>query len=64
MRKPRIIIKSGPYRCASRSDGGILVTPTWSQWPPYNDQDGGGPSMSDRMELARALANWLNVWTP
>ncbi len=60
MRRPNLIRKSGPYRCESRADGSILITPDWSQFPKYTEEDGGGPGVISRLALAVNLEEWLN----
>ena len=61
MRRPGIVKQSGPYQVKSRADGSMLVIPMWPQYPPYNDEDGGGPGLSSRMGLAEYLSRWLNA---
>ena len=56
-----IITHAGPYRVSSCADGSIRIYPQWPGIPVYNDNDGGGPSMGDRMELARELELHLNA---
>ena len=50
----------GPFECESRADGTVLVKPSWSAWPPYSEDDGGGPGVGSRMGFAMALQNFLN----
>ena len=50
----------GPFECESRADGTVLVKPTWTDWPPYNEAEGGGPGVLDRMGFAIALRKFLN----
>ena len=61
MRRPATVRKAGPYKCESLANGQILVTPTWPQFPPYTDEEGGGPGVFSRMALAGELARWLNA---
>ncbi len=61
MRKPAWVRKSGPFKCASRVDGYILVRPSWPQYGPvWKQMDGGGPGFPGRMRLAEDLERWLN----
>src|SRR3990167_4522485 len=62
MRRPSVIRYSGPFICDSLVNGQILVKPAWSQYERvWNLQEGGGPGIFTRMELARTLQNWLNA---
>ena len=57
---PTLLQESGPYKVESRADGTVLVTPSWPQFPPYSEDEGGGPGMFSRLGLAdeiRALIN-------
>jgi len=43
-------------------NGHILVKPAWSQYERvWNLEQGGGPGIFMRMELARTLQHWLNA---
>ena len=60
MRRPASVKKSGPYVVKSAADGSLLVTPAWPQFRPYDDEDGGGPGLGSRLQLAADLQAWLN----
>ena len=51
---------AGPYKVASLADGEMRVTPAWPKLPKWNEQDGGGPSFGDRLEVAAAIEQALN----
>ena len=50
----------GPFACVSRADGTVLVIPSWSDWPAYNEDEGGGPGVFERMGFGNALCEFLN----
>ena len=60
MRVFKIIRESGPYQADSCADGTIRITPMWRQFPKWNEQDGGGPGLSTRMNLAARIEQTLN----
>lgn len=60
-RRPSFVTKCGPYVVRSCADGSLEVTPSWPQFPPYNDEDGGGPGLFSRVHLAAELQAWLNA---
>lgn len=60
MKKWKVINKAGPYRADSCADGTIKITPTWSQFPKWNEQDGGGPGLGSRWEVAAEIEKLLN----
>jgi hypothetical protein len=61
VRRPAWIKKSGPFKCVSLANGKIMVTPTWPQYQPYTEEDGGGPGCLGRMALADDLEAFLNA---
>ena len=62
MRRATIIRHSGPFICESLVNGHILIKPAWSQYERvWNLEEGGGPGIFTRMELARCLQHWLNA---
>lgn len=56
----KLIRQSGPYEAVSRADGTILIRPAWPQFPPYTEEDGGGPGLFSRMSLAEEIQRVLN----
>jgi len=64
MRRPTFIRESGPYKVVSCADGTLSVKPTWPQFQPWNEEDGGGPGLFSRMALAANLQRWLNATKP
>ena len=56
--------RAGPYVVKSRANGTLEVTPRWPDFPVYNDDDGGGPGLFSRMQLAHDLEAWLNAIYP
>ncbi len=63
MRRPKIVKDSGRYRVNSRADGSLVVRPEWPQFPPWTEEDGGGPGLISRVLLAERLERWLNDGT-
>ena len=62
MRRPSVVRQSGPFFCQSLANGHILIKPAWSQYERvWNLEEGGGPGIFTRMELARELQYWLNA---
>ena len=62
MRRPSVVRQSGPFFCQSLANGHILIKPAWSQYERvWSLQEGGGPGIFTRMELARTLQHWLNA---
>jgi len=61
MRRPSWVKRSGPYKVVSLANGELTVTPTWPQYPPWNEEDGGGPGLWGRLGLAGDLEKWLNA---
>ena len=62
MRRPSLIQQSGPFTCESLVNGHILVKPAWSEYARvWSLEEGGGPGIFTRIELARALQGWLNA---
>lgn len=58
---PGVLVNaSGPYRVLSLANGQLLVTPTWPQFKTYTDEDGGGPGVLSRLELAESVERLLN----
>ena len=60
-RRTALLRQSGPYKVQSYSDGSLLVTPAWPQGPVWTADDGGGPGVVSRLELAHQLELWLNA---
>ena len=54
------LVGIGPFQCQSRADGTVLVKPAWSAWPPYDEDEGGGPGVMARMGFAFDLEQFLN----
>ena len=59
-KKYKIIRDAGPYKVASCADGTLRVYPEWPTLPKWNEQDGGGPGLGDRLELAARIEKMLN----
>jgi hypothetical protein len=59
-RRSRLIRESGPYRVESCADGTLRVEPDWPQFPKYTDEEGGGPGLFSRMNLAGDIERFLN----
>lgn len=66
-RRTKLIKESGPYRVRSMASGKLRIYPSWNQFPQYSDEDGdedgGGPGVISRMQLAREIEAFLNVET-
>ena len=60
MRKYKIVGEAGPYRVESCADGTLRIYPEWPALPKWNEQDGGGPGLGSRMELAARIEEMLN----
>jgi len=60
MRKYKTICDAGPYRVNSCADGTLRVYPEWPTLPKWNEQDGGGPGLGDRIELSAVMEKMLN----
>ena len=60
MKKYKIVREAGPYRVESCADGTLRVYPEWPTLPKWNEQDGGGPGLGSRMELAARIEEMLN----
>ena len=58
-----MIRSSGPYKCESRADGTILVTPAWPGFRPWTAEFGGGPGLMSRQHLVQELGILLNGLT-
>ena len=54
------IKEAGPYKAVSLANGQIRITPAWPEFPPYNEDDGGGPGVLSRLALAGAIEALLN----
>ena len=52
--------RAGPYKVSSCSDGRLVVTPAWPEFSSWNEDDGGGPGVFSRLDLAGELERWLN----
>ncbi len=60
-RRTKFIKESGPYKVTSFTNGKITIEPDWTQFPKWNEEDGGGPGVISRMRLAREIEEFLNV---
>ena len=60
MRKYKIVGEAGPYRVESCADGTLRIYPEWPTIPKWNEQNGGGLGLGDRMELAARIEEMLN----
>ena len=61
MKRPAFLKKSGPFVCVSQLNGYILVKPSWkNKGAVWNLEEGGGPGMFSRMDLATYLQDFLN----
>ena len=61
MRRPGAVRRAGPYKVYSVTDGTLVVQPTWPQFSKWNKEDGGGPGLLWRLELASEMQDWLNA---
>ena len=62
-RRTKFMKESGPYRVLSCADGSLRVTPEWPQDPPWSEDEGGGPGLFSRLQLAAEIEEFLNVGT-
>ena len=62
-RRTKFIKESGPYWLVSLSNGEIMIRPEWSQFPEWNEEEGGGPGVFSRIRLADEIQDFLNVGT-
>ena len=61
VRRPRAVRRAGPYVVESLADGGLIVTPAWPAFRPWTPEEGGGPGVFSRLDLAGELQRWLNA---
>lgn len=64
MKPSKLIRESGPYTVISRPNGELSIMPKWPQFPEYNDEDGGGPGINTRFNLAHDIEELLNSSVP
>lgn len=64
MRRPAGIKRAGPYLVTSVANGKIIIQPEWPAFPKENEEDGGGPDLPSRLNLAWDIETWLNNRIP
>jgi hypothetical protein len=65
MRRPRAVLRAGPYRVVSLANGDLTVRASWPEFLPWDPEEGGGPGVLSRLDLAGELQRWLNApWDP
>ena len=60
VRRSKLLREAGPYRVESLASGILVVTPRWPQFRAYTEDDGGGPGVFSRLQVADDLERWLN----